>query len=84
MVGYLSRLGALLDLLILMRALVNVHLSQDFFLTGIVIDAERGRAVAGRYEYTLFLAIACVSTLFLGSGPFSLEGGERCSRISCE
>ncbi len=47
LVGYFSRLGAFLNLIIMTGALVNVHLSQGFFLTGIVIDAERGRAVAG-------------------------------------
>ena len=77
-----SRLGAFLNLIITMGALLNVHLSQGFFLTGIVINAERGRAVAGGYEYSLFLAISCVSILLLGGGPFSLEGGERRSRIS--
>ncbi len=80
--GYFSRLGAFLNLIITMGALLNVHLSQGFFLTGIVINAERGRAVAGGYEYSLFLAISCVSILLLGGGPFSLEGGERRSRIS--
>ena len=74
LVGYFSRLGAFLNLIIMAGALVNVHLSQGFFLTGIVINAERGRAVAGGYEYVLFLAIACVSILFLGGGPLSLEG----------
>ncbi len=82
LVGYFSRLGAFLNLIIMTGALVNVHLSQGFFLTGIVIDAERGRAVAGGYEYTLFLAIACVSILLLGGGPLSLEEGERRYRIS--
>jgi len=54
-------------------AVFLVHFKQGFFMTWIVVDAARGRAIAGGYEYSLFLLIATVAVLFLGSGPLVLR-----------
>ena len=71
--GYHARLGALINLPIMAGAVYKVHLVQGFFMTGIIRDASKGIAVAGGFEYSLFLLIATVAVFFLGGGAFSLD-----------
>lgn len=72
-VGAYVRLGALVSLLIMGGAIWFVHLTQSFFMRGIIVDAAKGLAVAGGYEYALFLFAACLAVLFLGSGPLAVD-----------
>jgi hypothetical protein len=44
------------------------HLRQGFFLTGIVVDATRGVAIAGGYEYVLLVLAATVTLVLAGGG----------------
>ena len=81
--GYYTRLGALVNLVIVSGALLFVHRTQGFFMTGIIINAAQGRAIAGGYEYTLLLAIATLSVIFLGEGPLALKF-TKTSRISLD
>ncbi|MFQ5882041.1 MAG: DoxX family protein [Candidatus Methylomirabilales bacterium] len=69
--GLLTRLGALVHVVIMGGAVLFVHLDQGFFLHGL----EGGRY--GGYEYSLVLLMASVTILFLGSGPFALDASRR-------
>ncbi len=69
--GYLTRLGALIHVVIMGGAVLFVHLREGFFLHGL----EGGRY--GGYEYSLVLLMASVAILLLGSGPLALEPSRR-------
>lgn len=71
--GAYTRLGALVNMVILWGAIWFVHLKQGFSMRGIIVDAAKGLAVAGGYEYTLSLLAASVAILFLGSGPLAVD-----------
>lgn len=71
--GAYTRVGALVNLVIMGGAIWFIHLKQGFFMKGIILDAAKGRAVAGGYEYSLVLFVATVAILFLGSGPLSVD-----------
>ena len=49
------------------------HLRQGFFLTGIVVDAAKGIAIAGGYEYTLLVLAATVTLVLAGGGALALD-----------
>lgn len=70
-VGFLTRIGALVHVVIMGGALLFVHLSQGFFLHGL----EGGRV--GGYEYAVVLLVASVAMVFLGSGPLALDRSRR-------
>ena len=76
-IGLYARLGALMNIPIMAGAVAIVHFDQGFFMHGIVTNPKTGAAVAGGYEYALFLLLATVVVLFLGSGPLSLDAGAR-------
>jgi len=67
-VGFLTRWAALAQLPIMASAFFLHHLRQGFFLTGIVVDAARGVAIAGGYEYTLLVLAATVTLVLAGDG----------------
>ena len=73
LLGAYTRLGALVNILIVGGAIWFVHLKQGFFMKGIIVDAAKGAAAAGGYEYTLVLFAASVAIFFLGSGPLALD-----------
>ncbi|MCZ6478818.1 MAG: DoxX family protein [candidate division NC10 bacterium] len=75
--GYYTRIGALVHVVIMGGAVFFVHLGQGFFLQGIIVDAAAGKAIAGGYEYGLVLLMASVAILFLGSGPLGLDRPKR-------
>ncbi|MEE9274998.1 MAG: DoxX family protein [bacterium] len=81
--GYYTRLGALVNLVIVSGAVIFVHRTQGFFMTGIIINAKQGQAITGGYEFTLLLAIATLVVLFLGSGPLARKSAKP-SRISLD
>ena len=59
--GILTRLTSGLLFIIMAVALLKVHLNSGFFLSN------------GGYEYSLFLALACLSLLILGGGKLSIS-----------
>jgi putative oxidoreductase len=67
-VGFLTRWAALAQVPIMASAFFLHHLRQGFFLTGIVVDAPRGVAIAGGYEYTLLVLAATVTLVLAGGG----------------
>jgi putative oxidoreductase len=67
--GYYTRIGAFVHVVIMGGAVFFVHLGQGFFLQGIIVDAAAGKAIAGGYEYDL--------VLFLGCGPLGLDRPKR-------
>lgn len=75
--GWYARWGALVHLPIMAGALGFVHLRQGFFMTGIILDPVKGRAVAGGYEYVLLLLICSAAIVLLGSGPLSVDAAKR-------
>jgi putative oxidoreductase len=75
--GYLTRLGALIHVVIMGGAVFFVHLSQGFFLDGKIVDAAAGKATVVGYEYSLVLLLASVAMLILGSGPIALDHSKR-------
>ncbi len=64
----LTRWAALAQLPIMLSALLLHHLRQGFFLTGLVVDAAAGRAIAGGYEYVLLVVAATVTLVLAGGG----------------
>jgi putative oxidoreductase len=71
--GLWTRWAALAQVPIMASALFLHHLRQGFFLTGIVVDATRGIAIAGGYEYTLLVLAATVTLVLGGGGAFTLD-----------
>ena len=76
-IGLYARLGALMNIPIMMGAAALVHFDQGFFMHGIVTNPQTGAAVAGGYEYSLFLLLVTVAILLLGAGPLSLDARAR-------
>lgn len=71
--GLLTRLGALVHVVIMAGAVYFVHLDQGFFLKGIIVDAAAGKAIAGGYEYAFTLLANSIAMLLLGGGPLALD-----------
>lgn len=82
LLGAYTRLGALVNILIIGGAIWFVHLKQGFFMKGITLDSAKRSVVAGGYEYTLVLLVASVSVLLLGSGPLALNRGLKRASLS--
>ncbi len=80
LLGFYARLGALMNAVIMAGVAALVHFDQGFFMRGIVTNPETGAAVAGGYEYSLFLLLATIAVLLLGSGPLSLDARTRARR----
>ena len=80
LLGFYARLGALMNAVIMAGAAALVHFDQGFFMRGIVTNPETGAAVAAGYEYSLFLLLATIAVLLLGSGPLSLDARMRARR----
>jgi putative oxidoreductase len=72
--GVLTRWAALLQVPIMASAVLLYHLRQGFFMTGIVVDATRGVAIAAGYEYALLLLVATVTLALTGGGAPALAG----------
>ncbi|KRT69239.1 MAG: hypothetical protein XU15_C0012G0050 [candidate division NC10 bacterium CSP1-5] len=71
--GLLTRLGALVHVVIMGGAVFFVHLAQGFFMHGIIVDAATGKAIVGGYEYALSLLMGSIAILISGSGPLGLD-----------
>lgn len=71
--GLWTRLGALAQAGLMLVATVKVHLAQGFFMTGIILDASAGQAIAGGYEYALALTLASLALVFTGPGLWALD-----------
>ena len=71
--GVLTRLGALIHVVIMGGAVFFVDLAQGFFMHGIIVDAAAGKAIAGGYEYSLSLLMGSIAILISGSGPLGLD-----------
>lgn len=71
--GLFTRWAALAQMPIMASALFLHHLRQGFFLTGIVLDAAKGIAIAGGYEYTLLVLAATVTLVLAGGGALALD-----------
>ncbi len=69
--GFLTRLGALVHVVIMGGAILFVHLGQGFFLHGL----EGGNY--GGYEYALVLLLTSIVLLITGGGPLALDGPRR-------
>lgn len=69
--GFLTRVGALVHVVIMGGAVFFVHLRQGFFLQGF----EGGRV--GGSEYAVVLLMASIAMVFLGSGPLGLDRPRR-------
>lgn len=80
LLGAYTRLGALVNALIVGGAIWFIHLKQGFFMKGITLDGAK--VVAGGYEYALVLLVASVSVFLLGSGPLALDRGLKRASLS--
>lgn len=69
--GFLTRIGALVHVVIMGGAVFFVHLRQGFFLHGL-----EGGSVGG-YEYAVVLLMASVAMVLLGGGPLALDRSRR-------
>ena len=71
--GLWTRWAALAQVPIMASAFFLHHLRQGFFLTGTVVDAARGIAIAGGYEYTLLVLAATMTLVLAGGGALALD-----------
>ena len=76
-IGLYARLGALMNIPIMAGAALLVYFDQGFFMHGIVTNPATGAAVAGGYEYSLFLLLATTAILLMGGGPLSVDARTR-------
>lgn len=58
--GFFTRITAILLLILIATAAVKVHLAKGFFLQ------------TGGFEYTFIIACVCIALILLGGGKFSL------------
>jgi putative oxidoreductase len=70
-VGLWTRWAALANVPVIASALLLYHVRQGFFLTGIVVDAGAGRAIAGGAEYTFLVLAATVTLVLTGGGALA-------------
>ncbi|MBW8004789.1 MAG: DoxX family protein [candidate division NC10 bacterium] len=75
--GFFTRIGALVHVVIMGGAIFFVHLREGFFLHGMVVDAAAGKAAVAGYEYALVLLMASIAILITGGGPLALDGSRR-------
>ena len=75
--GLLTRWAALAQVPIMASAFFLRHLRQGFFLTGIVVDATRGVAIAGGYEYVLLVLAGTITLVLAGGGALALDPRRR-------
>ena len=66
-------LAAVLNIPIMLCAMFLIHLSQGFFMNGVIVDAGAGRAVAAGYEFSLLVLGCTVAVALIGAGPFSID-----------
>lgn len=76
-VGLWTRWAALAQVPIMASAVFLYHLPQGFFMTGVVLDAAAGRAIAVGYEFPLLVLVATVAVVFLGGGALAIDGWRR-------
>ena len=70
-VGFWTRLAAVLNLPIMASAVLLMHLSQGFFMRGVVSD---GRTSVVGYEFSLLVLACTIAIALIGPGPFSIDG----------
>jgi len=70
-IGLWTRLAAVLNLPIMLSAVLMLHLSQGFFMRGVVAD---GRTSAVGYEFSLLVLACTIAIALIGAGPFSIDG----------
>jgi uncharacterized membrane protein YphA (DoxX/SURF4 family) len=58
---------------VMASAVFLLHVPQGFFMTGIILDAAAGRAIAGGYEFTLTVLVATLAVILLGPGALSVD-----------
>ena len=75
--GLFTRWAALAQVPIMASAFFLHHLRQGFFLTGIVVDATRGVAIAGGYEYVLLVLAGTITLVLAGGGALALDRRRR-------
>jgi len=75
--GLWSRWTALAQIPVIASAVFLRHFAQGFFMHGMILDAARGQAIAGGYEYTLLLLVATFTLVLTGGGTLTLASGHR-------
>jgi putative oxidoreductase len=71
--GLFTRWAALAQVPIMASALFLHHIRQGFFLTGVVVDASKGAAIAAGYEYVLLVLAGTVALVLAGGGALAVE-----------
>jgi putative oxidoreductase len=74
-IGLWTRLAAILNIPIMLCAVFLVHLSQGFFVKGVIVDAAAGRAATAGYEFSLLVLGCTVAVALIGAGPYSIDRG---------
>ena len=72
-IGLWTRAAALVNVPVMASAVFLLHVPQGFFMTGIIVDAAAGRALAGGYEFTLTVLVATLAVMLLGPGALSVD-----------
>ncbi len=75
--GLFTRLAALAQVPIMASAFFLHHLQQGFFLNGIIVDATKGIAIAGGYEYVLLVLAATLTLVLAGGGTLAVDRRSR-------
>jgi putative oxidoreductase len=72
-IGLWTRLAAILNIPVMLCAVILVHLSQGFFMRGVIVDAAAGRAASAGYELSLLVLGCTVAVALMGAGPYALD-----------
>jgi len=70
-IGLWTRWAALAMVPIIGGAVFMIHLKQGYFMTGRIVDAAAGRAMAVGFEFPLLLLVATIAVVLLGGGALA-------------
>lgn len=74
LLGFLTRLNAIVHALVMAVATAAAHLDQGFYLQGVILDPASGATAVAGFEYALTITLAAFALVFVGPGSYSIDG----------
>ena len=71
-IGLWTRWAALANVPSIAGAVIMLHLKQGYFMTGRIVDAAAGRAIAVGFEFPLLVLVATIALVLLGGGALAI------------
>lgn len=71
-VGLKTRWAAIANIPVILVLLLQFHVHQGFYMTGVVVDAAAGKARAVGLEYPLLVLAATAALVLLGGGAWAM------------